>query len=102
MHNADKWAQGDLVTQVYSLAKRVTSLVRRLCTQMVTVVDCFAIGQWRGGQMPTSVYITFGSRQQKSTFFRVLAHNIKNEGGQEISQVQYLGQYLAGTHSLRS
>jgi hypothetical protein len=77
MHNADKWVQGDPLTQGYSLAERVTSLVQRLCTHMVTVVDCFAIGQWRGGQMPTSIYITFGSPQQKGTFFRVLAHNIQ-------------------------
>ncbi len=30
MHNADKWVQGDLMTQGYSLAERVTSLVQRL------------------------------------------------------------------------
>jgi hypothetical protein len=77
MHNADKWAQGDPLTQVYSLAERVTSVVHRLLPHTVTVVDCFAIGQWREGQMPTSVYITFGSPQQKSTFFKVLAYNIK-------------------------
>jgi hypothetical protein len=76
MHNVHKWVQGDPLTQGYSLAERVTSLVQRLCTHMVTVVDCFAIGQWRGGQMPTSVYITLGSPQQKGTFFGVLAHNI--------------------------
>ncbi len=69
--------QGDLVTQGYSRAERVTSYVQRLCTHMVTVVECLAIGQWRGGQMPTSVYITFGLAQQRSTFFRVLAHNIQ-------------------------
>jgi hypothetical protein len=85
MHNANKWVQGDPLTQGYSLGERVTSLVQRLCTHMVTVVDCFTIGQWRGGQMPTSVYITFGSPQQKGTFFRVLAHNILY-GGQQITQ----------------
>jgi hypothetical protein len=36
--------------------------------------------------MPTSVYITFRSPQQKSTFFRVLAHNTKYGGEEQISQ----------------
>jgi hypothetical protein len=49
----------DQLSQGYSLAERLTSLVQMLCTHMVTIVDCFAIGQWRGRQMPTSVYITF-------------------------------------------
>jgi hypothetical protein len=80
MHNAEKWVYGDLLTQGYSLAERVTLLVQRLSIHTVTAVDCFAIGQWRGGQMPTSVYITFRSPQQKSTFFRALANNISMEG----------------------
>ncbi len=78
MHNAEKWVYGDPLTQGYSLEERVTSLVQRLCTHMVTVVDCFFMGQWRGGQMPTTVYISFLSPQQKSTFFRALANNISN------------------------
>jgi hypothetical protein len=51
---------------------------------MVTVVDCFAMGQWRGGHMSTSVPQNLWSPQQESIFFGVLAYNIKNGG--QISQ----------------
>jgi hypothetical protein len=74
---------GTSLTQGYSLAERVTSLVQRLCTQIVTVVDCFAIGQWRGRQMANSVYITFGSPQQKNTFFKCWPKTSSMEGSKD-------------------
>ena len=77
MHNADKWVEGDINTQGYSLAERVTSAIHRISGGMVMVMDCFAIGAWQAGRTPSSVYLTFGSAQQKTTFFRIMANRIK-------------------------
>ncbi len=67
MHNADKWVAGDQITQGYSLAERVTAAVHRICGGMFNVVDAFVVGAWQEGRMPSSVYLSFGSAQQKST-----------------------------------
>ena len=77
MHNADKWVEGDVNTRGYSLAERVTSAIHRISGGMVMVMDCFAIGAWQAGRMPSSVYLTFGSAQQKTTFFRIMANRIR-------------------------
>jgi hypothetical protein len=86
MHNADKWVAGDQITQGYSLAERVTAAVHRICGGMINVVDCFAVGAWQEGRTPSSVYLSFGSAQQKSTFFRIMANRIRfgNEAAQSI------------------
>jgi hypothetical protein len=86
MHNADKWVASDHMTMGYSLSERVTAMVHRVCGGMINVVDCFAVGAWQEGRMPTSVYLSFGSAQQKSTFFRIMANRIKfgNEAAQSI------------------
>jgi len=80
MHNADKWVAADQFsqnTQGYSLAERVTAAVHRMCGGMISVVDCFAVGAWQAGRMPSSVFLSFGSYQQKSTFFRIMANRIR-------------------------
>lgn len=77
MHNADKWVASDQMTMGYSLAERVTAMVHRISGGMISVVDCFAVGAWQEGRMPSSVYLSFGSAQQKSTFFRILANRIR-------------------------
>jgi hypothetical protein len=77
MHNADKWVAGDTHTAGYSLAERVTSAIHRIAGGMVMVMECFAIGAWQAGRMPTSVYLTFGSQQQKTAFFRIMANRIR-------------------------
>ena len=86
MHNADKWVAEDQMTMGYSLAERVTAAVHRICGGMINVVDCFAVGAWQGGRMPSSVYLSFGSAQQKSTFFRIMANRIRfgNEAARSI------------------
>ena len=86
MHNADRWVAPDVYTQGYSLAERVTAAVQRTCGGMVTVVDCFAVGGWQEGRQPSSVYLSFGSAQQKTTFFKIMANRIRfgNEAQQNI------------------
>jgi hypothetical protein len=86
MHNADKWVAEDQMTMGYSLAERVTAAVHRICGGMINVVDCFAVGAWQEGRMPSSVYLSFGSAQQKSMFFRIMANRIRfgNEAARSI------------------
>ena len=86
MHNADKWVASDQATFGYNLAERVTVMVHRISGGMLNVVDCFTVGAWQEGRMPSSVYLSFGSAQQKSTFFRIMANRIRfgNEAARSI------------------
>jgi hypothetical protein len=86
MHNADKWVASDQMTMGYSLMEQVTAMVHRVSGGMINVVDCFAVGAWHEGRIPSSVYLSFGSAQQKSTFFRIMANRIRygNEAAQGI------------------
>jgi hypothetical protein len=59
------------------VAERVTSAIHRISGGMVTVMDSFAIGVWQVGRPSNSVYLTFGSTQQKITFFRIMANRIR-------------------------
>jgi hypothetical protein len=77
MHNADKWVAGDQSTFGYSLSERVTAAVHRMSGGMVAVVDCFTVGVWQAGKAPISVFLSFGSYQQKSTFFRIMANRVR-------------------------
>jgi hypothetical protein len=53
---------------------------------MINVVDCFEVGAWQEGRMPSSVYLSFGSAQQKSTIFWIMANRIRfgNEAAKSI------------------
>jgi hypothetical protein len=86
MHNADKWVASDQMTMGYSLSEWVMAMVHRVCGGMINVVDCFAVGAWKEGRMPSSVFLSFGSARQKSTFFRIMANRVRfeNEAAQSI------------------
>jgi hypothetical protein len=77
IHNVDKWVENDKETEGYSLADRATAAVHKMTGGMVTVQEAFPLGQWKMGQAPTSVYMTFGSARQKTCFFRVLANKMR-------------------------
>ena len=77
IHNVDKWVENDRETEGYGLADRATAAVHKLTCGMVTVQEAFPLGQWKMGQPPTSVYMTFGSARQKTCFFRVLANKMR-------------------------
>jgi hypothetical protein len=64
MHNADKWMAGNRNMQGY---KRHAS-----CEDDIH----WAIGAWQAGRTPISVYLTFGSVQQKTTFSRIIANRL--------------------------
>ncbi len=76
-HNADKWVTGDQNTVGYSLAERVTAAFHRMSGGMVGVVDCFMAGVWQVGKAPSSVFLSFGTYQQKSTFFLIMANQVR-------------------------
>ncbi len=77
IHNVDKWVETDKETEGYGLADRATAVVNKLTCGMVTVQEVFPLGQWKMGQPPTLVYMTFGSARQKTCFFRVLANKMR-------------------------
>jgi hypothetical protein len=77
MHSADKWVSNDQKMMGYSLVERVTAMMHRIYGGMINVVDCFAVGAWQEGRMPSSVSLSFGSTQQKSTLFRILVNRIR-------------------------
>ncbi len=82
IHNVDKWVEADKETEGYSLADRATAAVHKLTCGIVTVQEAFPLGQWKMGQPPTSVDMTFGSTRRKTCFFRVLANKMRAAGGQ--------------------
>jgi hypothetical protein len=40
-------------------------------------MDCFTIRAFQAGRMPTLVYLTFRSAQQKTAFFNIMANRIR-------------------------
>jgi hypothetical protein len=77
VHNADKWVAGDQNTVGYSLAERVTAAFHRMSDDMVGVVNCFMVGAWQAGKAASSVFLSFGSYQQKFTFFLIMANQVR-------------------------
>jgi hypothetical protein len=60
----------------YSL-ERVIAAMNRMCGDMIEVVDCFAVSAWQAERIPSLVFLSFGSFQQKSTFFKIMANRIR-------------------------
>jgi len=77
VHRADQWvdkAVGDGLSEVnLTLAERVTVGIHQLTAGAVAVLDAYALGRWDSPTPVTAVLVTFGSRTQKSTFFKILA-----------------------------
>jgi hypothetical protein len=69
--------------------QRVIATMHRMCGDMIKVVDCFAVSAWQAGRIPSSVFLSFGSLQQKSTFFKIMANRIRF-GNEQYQSVQVL------------
>jgi hypothetical protein len=82
IHNMDKWVEADRETKGYGLADRATVAVHKLTCGMDTVQEAFPLGQWKMGQPPTLVHLTFESARQKICFFRVLANKMRTAAAQ--------------------
>ncbi len=61
--------------KVVFLSREGDTAIHRISGGMVMVMDCFAIGTCYVSRIPSLVYLTFMSAQQKTTFFRIMANN---------------------------
>jgi len=79
IHRADQWVDKAAGLEVgphavnLTLAERVTVAIHQLTGGSVAVLDAYALGRWDSPTPVTAVLVTFGSRTQKSTFFKILA-----------------------------
>ena len=73
IHRADQWVDNDNGPSYLNLAEKVTTAIHSLTGGAVTVIDAYALGRWDSPTPATAVLVTFGSRTQKTTFFKILA-----------------------------
>ena len=71
MHRADQWVGAEAGPLNLNLAERVTMAIHGLARGAVAVLDAFTLGRWDAQTPPTAVMVTFGSRMQKTTFFKI-------------------------------
>ena len=73
----------------FSLAESVTAKIHSSMANTALVLDAFVIGQWVDNRPPTSVFVTFGSAAQKTTFFKKIAKTIleKREGADKLKGI---------------
>jgi hypothetical protein len=83
IHRADQWVSGQVDTIGFNLAEKVTKAVHKMTEGAVAVLDAFTLGRWDANVQPTAVMVTFGSRTQKTSFFRILAARAR-QGAQEV------------------
>ena len=73
IHRADQWVDDISSSSNFNLAEKVTMAVHSLTAGCATVIDAYALGRWDSPTPATAVLVTFGSRTQKTTFFKILA-----------------------------
>ena len=56
-----------------NLAERVTRAIHAMSDGAVTVLDSYSLGRWDSPTPSSAVLVVFGSRTQKTTFFKLLA-----------------------------
>jgi hypothetical protein len=66
-----------------------------MCGGMINVVNCFAVGAWQAGRIPSSVFMSFSPVQQKLTF-KIMANRIRfgNEQHPDHPSVGLQGLFL--------
>ena len=78
IHRADQWV-GESSEPGLNLAEKVTMAIHHLTFGAVAVLDAFVLGRWSDQTPPTAVMVTFGSRGQKTTFFKILAKKVAGD-----------------------
>ena len=73
IHRADSWVGKDGGVLNLNLAERVTRSVHAMTDGSVTVLDAYSLGRWDSPSPSSAVLVVFGSRAQKTTFFKILA-----------------------------
>ena len=80
IHRADLWViREDAGLLNLTLAEKVTVAIHQLTGGAVSVLDAYALGRWDSPTPATAVLVTFGSRTQKTTFFKLLARKGSND-----------------------
>jgi hypothetical protein len=85
IHRADQWvkdgAEGRPFPPIFelTLAEKVTVGIHHMTGGSVAVLDAYSLGRWDSPTPVNSVLVTFGSRAQKSTFFKLLAKKANND-----------------------
>ena len=76
IHRADQWVgtEGEM-----NLAEKVTMAIHHMVGGAVSILDAFVLGRWVDQSPPTAVLVTFGSRSQKTTFFKILARRVSGD-----------------------
>jgi hypothetical protein len=79
IHKADQWVKDGAEGRPFppsfelTLAEKVTVGIHHMTGGAVAVLDAYSLGRWDSPTPVNSVLVTFGSRAQKSTFFKILA-----------------------------
>jgi hypothetical protein len=69
--------------------QRVIAAMHRICGDMIEVFDCLAVSERQARRIPSSVFLSFSSVQQKSTFFKIMANRIRF-GSEQYQSIQVL------------
>ena len=62
-----------------NLVEKVTMVIHHMVGRPVSVLDAFVLGRWINQSPPMEVMVTFGSRSQKTMFFKILAKRVTGE-----------------------
>jgi hypothetical protein len=79
IHKADQWVKDGAEGRPFppsfelTLAEKVTVGIHHMTGGGVAILDAYTLGRWDSPTPVNSVLVTFGSRAQKSTFFKILA-----------------------------
>jgi hypothetical protein len=81
IHRADQWVANGAGSPNrpwppafdLTLAEKVTVAIHHMTGGSVAVLDAYTLGRWDATPTAPAVLVTFGSRSQKSTFFKLLA-----------------------------
>lgn len=79
IHRADQWVSTESGPYGLNLAEKVTMAIHNMTGGAVAVLDSFALGRWDAESPSSAVMVTFGSRTQKSTFFKILAKKVSQD-----------------------
>jgi hypothetical protein len=85
IYRADQWVRDGAEGRPFppffdlTLAEKVTVAIHHMTGGAVAVLDAYSLGRRDAPTPANSVLVTFGSRAQKSTFFKLLAKKSAND-----------------------
>jgi hypothetical protein len=79
IHRADQWVDKEGGQLNLTLAEKVTVAIHQLTAGSVAVLDAYTLGRWDSPTPVSAVLVTFGSRTQKTTFFKILARRASQD-----------------------